>query len=213
MGLQVVLMLVARDFARFVWHYQAHTVRFFWAFHKVHHSAEVLHPFGVRTHPVDMFLRNTYMGVGGGVLAGLVIYLLGMQFDPRAGLIFAGVVAVLGVVEHFEHSHVSMSFGRLLDRVFYSPYLHQFHHGAAPQHRDVNLGIAGGLTLWDSIFGTLYRPKKGEKLVWGASLEELGERNPHRTLWGMLWSPFVVAFRTLREPRSQIRRFTQSDST
>ena len=48
-GTQVAVMLLARDFARFAWHYQAHTVRFFWEFHKVHHSAEVLHPFGVRT--------------------------------------------------------------------------------------------------------------------------------------------------------------------
>ena len=77
-GLQVVLLLLARDFTRYMWHYQAHSVRFFWEFHKVHHSAEVLHPFGVRTHPVDLFLRNSYIGVGGALLAGSAMYLLGM---------------------------------------------------------------------------------------------------------------------------------------
>src|SRR5262249_23696460 len=70
LALQVILVLLARDFGRFLWHYQGHVVPFFWEFHKGHHSAEVLHPFGVRTHPVDMFIRNTYTGVGSGLIAG-----------------------------------------------------------------------------------------------------------------------------------------------
>lgn len=136
-ALQVVLVLLARDFGRFMWHYQGHVVPFFWEFHKGHHSAEVLHPFGVRTHPVDM----------------------------------------------------------------YAPYMHHFHHGALPQHMNVNLGITGGLTLWDYLFGTLYWPTLGEKIVWGASLAELGEKNPHRTLKGFFYDPFVAAFASLRRGR------------
>jgi sterol desaturase/sphingolipid hydroxylase (fatty acid hydroxylase superfamily) len=195
---QVVVLLLARDFSRFLWHYQAHMVPFFWEFHKVHHSAEVLHPFRVRTHPVDLFLRNAYMGVGGASIAGGLFYLLGMEYSALAANIFAGIVGALHLIEHFEHSHVSLSFGNFLGQFFYAPYLHQFHHGASPEHRSVNLGLAGGLTLWDRMFGTLYWPKDGEKIVWGASPEELGENNPHRTLWGLFWTPFVGAFRSLR---------------
>jgi len=206
-GLQVVILLLARDFSRFVWHFQAHSVRFFWEFHKVHHSAEVLHPFGVRTHPVDLFLRNSYIGLGGAIVAGWFIYLLGMSYSATAGYVFTGIVATLGFFEHFEHSHVSLSFGKWLGRYFYSPYLHHFHHGAGPEHRDVNLGLAGGLTLWDRLFGTLHLPKPGEQVIWGASLEELGENNPHRTLWGLFWTPFVEAFRYgSRTERKMIRR-------
>jgi sterol desaturase/sphingolipid hydroxylase (fatty acid hydroxylase superfamily) len=194
-ALQVVILLLARDFSRYMWHYQAHSVRFFWEFHKVHHSAEVLHPFGVRTHPVDLFLRNSYIGIGGAVLAGGLMFVLGMTYSPTAGYIFTGIISVLGLFEHFEHSHVSLSFGKYVGRYIYSPYLHQFHHGAGLEHRDVNLGIAGGLTLWDRLFGTYYLPKEGEKVIWGSSLEELGENNPHRTIWGLFWTPFVEAFR------------------
>lgn len=197
-AVQVVLLLVARDFSRFMWHYQAHSVHFFWQFHKVHHSAEVLHPFGVRAHPVDLFVRGAYMSVGGALLAGSVIYLLGMQFSHTAGYIFAGIYSATRFFEHFEHTHVSLSFGKWVGRFIYSPYLHHFHHGAGPEHRDVNLGLAGGLLVWDRLFGTLYLPKEGEKVVWGASLEELGENNPHRTLWGSFWTPFVEAFRFRR---------------
>ena len=201
-ALQVILVLIARDFGRFVWHYQGHVVPFFWEFHKGHHSAEVLHPFGVRTHPVDMFIRNTYTGVGSGLIAGILIYLLGMSYSPAAVAFVVLALAIFTVGEIFEHTHVRISFGKSLNRIFYAPYMHHFHHGAGPEHRDVNLGITGGFTLWDYLFGTLYWPKPGEKVVWGASLEELGPNNPHRNLKGFFCGPFVAAFRTLRRSRA-----------
>jgi sterol desaturase/sphingolipid hydroxylase (fatty acid hydroxylase superfamily) len=200
-ALQVVLVVLARDFGRFMWHYQGHVVPFFWEFHKGHHSAEVLHPFGVRTHPVDMFIRNTYTGVGSGLIAGGLIYALGMSYSRTTIYYMALLLAIFGVLEIFEHTHVRVSFGKTFSRVFYAPYMHHFHHGALPQHMNVNLGITGGLTLWDYLFGTLYWPKPGEKIVWGASMDELGEKNPHRTLKGFICGPFIAAFETLRRSR------------
>jgi len=200
-ALQVTLVLLARDFGRFMWHYQGHVVPFFWEFHKGHHSAEVLHPFGVRTHPIDMFIRNTYTGAGSGLIAGGLIYALGMSYGTTSIYYVALMLAIFGVLEIFEHTHVRVSFGKRFNRIFYAPYMHHFHHGALPQHMNVNLGITGGLTLWDYLFGTLYWPTLGEKIVWGASLEELGEKNPHRTLKGFFCDPFITAFATLRRNR------------
>ncbi len=200
-ALQVILVLLARDFGRFMWHYQGHVVPFFWEFHKGHHSAEILHPFGVRTHPVDMFIRNTYTGVGSGLIAGGLIYALGMSYSVTSIYVVTLCLAVFGVLEIFEHTHVRISFGRTFNRIFYAPFMHHFHHGALPQHMNVNLGIAGGLTLWDYLFGTLYWPRTGEDIVWGASMEELGENNPHRTLKGFIVGPFVAAFRALRRSK------------
>lgn len=195
---QVLIILVARDFMHFIWHFQGHSLPFFWEFHKGHHSAEVLHPFHVRTHPVDMFIRNSYIGLGGGLMGGTLIYLLGMSFSPTTAAWIGGLGAFFEMVQIPEHSHVRLSFGKTLDRVFYAPYMHHFHHGASPEHFNVNLGITGGLVLWDRLFGTLYHPKPGEQVVWGASLEELGENNPHRTVWGFFSTPFVGAFQILR---------------
>ncbi len=193
--LQAGIMLFARDFARFMWHYQAHTVRFFWEFHKVHHTAEALHPLmGARAHPVDLILRNTYMGAGGGLIAGTLVYLLGMKFSASGAMLAVIAARVVSTVEYFEHTHIKLGFGKIFGSVFYSPYLHQFHHSAAPEHRNVNLGLAGGLKLWDWLFGTLYEPKRGETVTWGSSLEELGDNNPHKSVWDMLYKPFVAAF-------------------
>ena len=195
---QVVVVLVARDIGRFAWHWQGHKIPFFWEFHKGHHSAEVLHPFGVRTHPVDMFIRNTYTAVGAGLMSGALFYALGMDYSVATGSYVATALAFLVLLEQFEHSHVTISFGKTLDRFFYAPYMHHFHHGALPQHMDINLGITGGLTLWDRLAGTLYWPKEGEPIVWGSTMQELGENNPHRTLRGFFFGPFIAAFQTLR---------------
>ncbi len=202
-SLQIAFTLLGTDIARFAWHYQGHKVAFFWEFHKGHHSAEALHPVFIRTHPVDMFVRLLYMNMGGGLVGGGLMYLCGVDASTTA----AGLLVVIGTVFHFmqqfEHSHVKFSFGKTLDKVFYPPHFHQIHHSALLEHRDKNLGLTGGLCLWDKLAGTLYIPKANERIIYGASLEELGSNNPHRTLWGFLSGPFVEAARTLR-PRTPV---------
>ena len=195
--LQIVFTMLGTDVARFAWHYQAHKVPFFWEFHKGHHSAEALHPVFLRTHPVDMFIRLVYMNIGGGVFGGALMYVAGVDASAAAahGLLTIGLI--IHFLQQFEHSHVVFSSGRVLDRIFYSPHFHRIHHSARLEHRDKNLGFTGGLCLWDRLAGTLYVPKPGEQLVFGASLEELGENNPHRTLWRFLSGPFVAAAKTL----------------
>ncbi len=142
-ALQVVLLLQAADFARFVWHYQGHKIPFFWALHHGHHSAEVLHPFLVRTHPLDMIIRNTYMAIGGATIGGGLIYLLGMSVSPAAATFVTAFGSASLLLQHFEHSHVRVSFGKTLDRIFYAPHMHMIHHSAIPHHQDKNLGITG----------------------------------------------------------------------
>ena len=196
--LTVVFTLLGTDLARFAWHYQGHHVPFFWEFHKGHHSAEALHPVFIRTHPVDQFIRLTYMNMGGGILGGGLMYLAGVDATPAAAAYLLTVNLLIDFAQGFEHSHVVFSFGKTLDKIFYPPHFHRIHHSALLEHRDKNLGRTGGLCLWDKLLGSLYIPKDDEHIVYGASLEELGDNNPHRTLWGFLAGPFVEAAKTLR---------------
>jgi sterol desaturase/sphingolipid hydroxylase (fatty acid hydroxylase superfamily) len=196
--LQIGFTLLATDMARFVWHYQAHKVPFFWEFHKGHHSAEALHPVFVRTHPVDMFIRLVYMNIGGGILGGGLMYIAGVDASATAASLLLALGLFVHFLQQFEHSHVVFSFGKTLDKICYPPHFHRIHHSALAEHRDKNLGFTGGLCLWDRLAGTLYVPKPGEQFVYGASPEELGESNPHRTLWRFLTAPFVAAAKTLR---------------
>ena len=197
-ALQVAFTLLGTDVARFVWHRHAHTLPFLWEFHKGHHSAEAMHPVFVRTHPVDMFIRLVYMNIGGGILGGGLMYLGGVDASATAASWLVTVGLIIHVLQEFEHSHVVFSFGETLDKVFYAPYLHRIHHSALVHHRGKNLGFTGGLSLWDRLAGTLYVPKPDERFIYGASLDELGANNPHRTLWRFLAGPFVEAAKTLR---------------
>ena len=65
-----LVWIVAFDAGIFVAHYLQHKVPFLWAFHKVHHSAEVLTPITVyRMHPVDDLLTATMVGLLTGLSA------------------------------------------------------------------------------------------------------------------------------------------------
>lgn len=66
---------------------------------------------------------------------------------------------------HLQHSHVWLSFGPWLSRLYISPAQHQIHCSRDPRHRDKNSGIK--FALWDALFGTLYVPKEPETLQVG----------------------------------------------
>jgi len=205
-ALQIAFTLLGVDMARFVWHYQAHFVPFFWEFHKGHHTPEVLHPVAIRTHPVDMFVRLLYMNVGGGLLGGGMMYVLGIDATAQAATYLALIGFGLHVLQGFEHSHVPVSFGKTLNKFIYPASYHPFHHSALPEHRDKNLGITGGLTLWDRLVGTLYVPAPDEykRIVFGSTLEEIGDHNPHRSVWLFFKGPFIAAAKTLRRPPAEV---------
>jgi sterol desaturase/sphingolipid hydroxylase (fatty acid hydroxylase superfamily) len=166
-----VAIVVAADAGFFVSHYLQHRVRFLWEFHKVHHSAEVLHPVtAYRSHPVDEAIKATFVGGATGVLLGLSAYLIG---QPVEGITVLGVNVLVFLFSaagsHLRHSHVWLSYGPL-DRVFVSPAMHQIHHSCLPRHFDKNLG--GMFTIWDRLAGTLYLPRGREALPLGLHREE-----------------------------------------
>ena len=81
-ALSIVVALVG-DFAYYCYHYLAHRNSFFWEFHKVHHSADVLTPMTVyRSHPFDLLLSMSIGTVMLGFATGMWVYLFGNQVSP-----------------------------------------------------------------------------------------------------------------------------------
>ena len=158
---------MSADLGFYASHYLQHKVPFLWEFHKVHHSAEVLHPItGFRAHPVDNALDAILIGSMTGLVLGISSY----AFGTSTGIITVGgvnaLVFLFNVVGlHLRHSHVWLSYGPRLERFFISPALHQIHHSLATQHLDKNLG--GILSIWDRLMGTLYVPQAKEDLTFG----------------------------------------------
>lgn len=148
-------LFLAWDASRFLLHLAMHRLPVLWAFHQVHHSAEVLTPLTFhRIHPVESLLYQ----LRGALVTGLVTALCFWLFRvPATGLELAGVPAiglVLNVVSgNLRHSHAWIPFPAAVERWLLSPAQHQLHHAADPALAGSNLGT--WLALWDRLFGTL----------------------------------------------------------
>jgi sterol desaturase/sphingolipid hydroxylase (fatty acid hydroxylase superfamily) len=188
----VLLLFLTVEFV-YYWHHRlSHRIRWFWATHCVHHSAEHLTFFAA--------LRLGWTGEisGAGLLFSPAI-LIG--FHPLA------VVAMLGVnliYQFFVHNEYVGKLG-WLEAVFNTPSHHRVHHASNAAYLDRNYG--GILIVYDRLFGTfiaedeadpprygLVKPLRSENPLrittheWAAMLRDWagarGWRNRFRTLFG-----------------------------
>ena len=190
------LVFFAVDLGNYVSHWLMHHVGFLWEFHKTHHSAEVLNPATAdRLHPLERLLIESCGAVTLGLTVGVLRYLYGphLSISRVFGInVFAVITNVIS--GNLRHSHVWVSYGPVLERIFSSPAQHQIHHSRHPDHLDKNL--ATSFALWDWLFGTLYvPPAKPQPLVFG-----LADRTEHlyRNPWALFARPFQSNWARLR---------------
>ncbi|MDO9120087.1 MAG: sterol desaturase family protein [Nitrospira sp.] len=155
------------DFVNYWAHLLLHKVPLLWAFHQVHHSAEVLTPISAyRAHPLEFFvtaiLRAPVIGLA------FVFYENFPAQDLAVTTMFG--VSLVGFMYglsglHLQHSHLPISYGPLLDRILVTPIVHQTHHSLDPRHHNKNFGVK--FALWDWLFGTLCLPDRHERLRFG----------------------------------------------
>lgn len=165
--LYTILFGVADDFGYYIFHLASHRIPWLWAFHRVHHSAETLTVMAnVRTHPVEYAVLGPCKAVTTSLVLAPALYLGTGQanmIDIMGMNLMVAFFCVLGTQLH--HSHVWLSFGRVLGHVLISPSHHQIHHSTAPHHWNRNMG--GNFAVWDWMFGTLYVPVVREELTFG----------------------------------------------
>jgi sterol desaturase/sphingolipid hydroxylase (fatty acid hydroxylase superfamily) len=155
------------DFRTYVVHLVHHHVPLLWEFHRVHHTAEVLTPITLfRKHPFYDTIGNLLFEPIYAVLQGVTLYFFFGEFSVAT---LFGVNAVYSLFRLFganlRHTHIWLSWGPVLSRIFISPAQHQIHHSVDPKHTDKNMGEV--FAFWDWIFGTIYIPKEREELVYG----------------------------------------------
>lgn len=184
---------LVEDFSRYAVHRAMHRVPALWAFHEVHHSAEVMTPFTLyRTHPVESAVNGARGAITIGLVTGVCAWLFGPQLRAWEvlGVDAIGFVwTLLGA--NLRHSHVWVSYGPRWEHVLMSPAQHQIHHSAAPQHVDRNYGTV--LSLWDWLSGSLYVTRERERLRFGLP----GAARAPAGLGAMLLQPFGVVLRPL----------------
>lgn len=185
-------LFLLSDFMFYVSHYLFHKIPMLWAFHVVHHSAEVLTPITARRfHPMEILVGAVMQAPVAGATSFL--YQALSAHDRQITLIFGVSIFVFVFAlsgRHLRHSHIWLSYGPVVSWLLISPAQHQIHHSVDPRHRDKNFGER--FALWDALFGTLYVPAKREILQVGLPDADYREFVAVRQLY---LAPFRNAFR------------------
>lgn len=148
MWIQLLTLLIVRDFVQWNIHRLLHKVPWMWEVHKVHHSIEEM---GFAGHLRYHWMEN-------------VIYRT-IEYTPLAMIGFGiqdfFVVHIFTLaIGHLNHANIYLPLGPL-KFIFNSPQMHLWHHAEVlPKDRKygVNFGIT--LSIWDYIFGQNYVPKE-----------------------------------------------------
>lgn len=185
----VLLFLVVEFF--YYWHHRwGHEIRWLWATHAVHHSANRLN-----------FLAAIRLGWTGVVTAGILMFappiLLG--FHPVA------VFAMLGVnllYQFWIHSEVIPKLGPL-EGWLNTPSNHRAHHASNPVYLDRNYG---GITMvFDRLFGTWQPELDSEPCRYGL-VHPLTSNNPLR----IAFHEWIALFRDVFAARGWRERFMRA---
>jgi sterol desaturase/sphingolipid hydroxylase (fatty acid hydroxylase superfamily) len=209
-ALVTLLVVLAADFVKYWAHRMHHEYSPLWSFHAVHHSAEVLTPLTLsRVHPVESFIRYVGISILVGVVQAVALFTFIGQVDVvTIGGANALYVAFNAAGANLRHSHVWLSYGRMMEHIFISPAQHQVHHSMDVKHHNKNYGSI--FAIWDWMFGTLYVPPNGpEDLRFGVAKSN-GEPLPQQfvSLRDALIIPFVECANGFRD---RFRSASKSD--
>lgn len=149
---ELLLVVVAMDFAIYWQHRALHVLPWGWALHRLHHAdGDFDVTTGVRFHPGEALLSMLYK-------AGLVV-LLGAS--PLAALLFEAYLAIGSMIEH-ANVRLPARADAALRRVWVTPDVHRVHHSAHEEDHNHNYGFAIG--VWDRWFGTYRAAPGGPKI-------------------------------------------------
>jgi sterol desaturase/sphingolipid hydroxylase (fatty acid hydroxylase superfamily) len=138
----LIVTVLVRSFAQYIYHILCHKVPWLWRLHRVHHSDVHLDvSSALRSHPVEVIVNVVFLA--------LVTVICGLS---------PAVLAGYEIAEHFAnmltHANLRISDGieRLIRLLFVTPTLHRLHHSPMRIETDSNYGIV--FSFWDRMGGT-----------------------------------------------------------
>ena len=196
----MAIAMFVLDFIAWFIHFLQHKVPVLWQFHKVHHSAEVMHPISnFREHPVDNLFYMFGTGFGFGVISALAVRFL--DFQPTVPRLI-GVPLLMFIFNftayNLRHSHVWLRWPGIWSIVFPSPAHHHVHHSCHPEHIDKNFAFV--FPVWDLIFGTYFMPDDNRDVKFGVTE---GDDRGLDSILGLYWVPFRDTFHVLTGKRKK----------
>lgn len=175
---EVVLAVIALDFAIYLQHVMFHAVPLFWRLHMVHHAdLDFDVTTGLRFHTIEILLSALIK------LAAVVV----IGPAPVAVVLFE---VFLNATSMFNHSNVRMPewLDRLLRLVIVTPEMHRVHHSVIRQETNSNFGF--NLPWWDRLLGTYRSQPRDGHTAMTIGLTELRDELQVDRLPKMLVLPF-----------------------
>lgn len=164
-ALMFFITFLGVDFCYYWFHRCSHMVKFFWAFHLVHHSSQF--------YNLTVSYRLNWLGALISPVFYIPLAFLGLPLD------FIVICYSLNLLyQFFLHTEAVGKLG-FLENIIDTPSNHRVHHGSNDIYIDKNFG--GTLIIWDKIFGT-YQPET-EKVKYGVTSGFAG------------YNPFVLVFK------------------
>lgn len=185
--LYMIILIAFVDLVSYGIHYLQHKLPILWAFHRVHHSPNVMHPLtNYREHPVDNFAYALGTGSAYGLVFGIATNLVGYVPSMPALLGVPLVMLAFNVLGYnLRHSHIWLRWPGRWSMAFASPAHHHIHHSCHPDHLDKNFAFI--FPVWDVLFGTYHLPETGKDVRFGLAG---GDGEEFRSCLGIYFVPF-----------------------
>jgi sterol desaturase/sphingolipid hydroxylase (fatty acid hydroxylase superfamily) len=178
--LPIFALFIGQEFCYYWYHRAAHRVRWFWANHSVHHSANELN--------LSAAYRIGVLGRLSGT-AFFFVPLVWLGFPPK--IVFQ-LLSINLLYQFWIHATWIPKLG-WLEYVFNTPSAHRVHHAANLHYLDANYG--GVLIVFDRLFGT-YTAERDDLPCRYGLVKPMTSYNPLRiefTQWALLIRDVVTA--------------------
>lgn len=158
------LCFVLDDFVYYWSHRFAHTVRWWWADHVIHHSSQ---HYNLSTALRQPWLSPLSLKF---IIFGSWLVLVGF---PPAMVAFVGALNL--VYQFWIHTEAVPKLWAPIEAVMNTPSHHRVHHGTNPRYLDRN--YAGVFIVWDRMFGT-FEPERDDEPIRYGIVRNLATYNP-----------------------------------
>ncbi len=163
----IFVLFVGVEFFYYWYHRFAHEIRWLWATHAVHHSANYFNLSASFRLGWTAWLSGNYL---------FFVPLCWLGFAPSA---IALTLAINLLYQFWIHTELIPKLG-WFEWVFNTPSHHRVHHASNPEYIDRNYG--GMLIIFDRLFGTFATENSNSPLVYGLT-------HPLQS-----YNPFKIAF-------------------
>lgn len=181
-----VLAFVLDDFVYYWSHRWAHTVRWWWADHVVHHSSQ---HYNLSTALRQPWLSPLTLKF---IVLGSWLVLIGF---PPAMIAFVGALNL--IYQFWIHTEAIKRLPAPVEWLMNTPSHHRVHHATNPRYLDRN--YAGVFIIWDKMFGTFEPETDDEEIRYGI-VRNLGTHNP-LTICLHEWWGIIKDVASARSPR------------